>query len=330
MGKISEALKKIAEERESLKKEIAENHKKETQKVADKDFSKKAPSFPYHPRISQEENRDSSQQKEAFEEKIEGFIQKYRQPYYLAKIKDSSGIDPRIVTYYDYASSIAEQYRTLRTNLKNILSRKALSNRTNLNKRPTRIFLITSALDGEGKTITSVNLAITMAYELEKKILLIDGDLRRGNIHSLLGYKETPGLSELLIGEVSLEEVFQDEKIKNLSVISRGRIPANPAELLGSRNMQRVFGGIGCGDFDYVIVDTPPALLFADPKVLASYAEGVALVVRAGKTQSHSVRKTKEFFEQAGVRILGFILTGVTDYTSRAYSYYYKTFSSKR
>lgn len=221
----------------------------------------------------------------------------------------TSGIEKRVVTYYQPKGAIAEQYRTLRTNLQR------------LNKEhPVKVVAFTSAIHNEGKTTTAVNMAVAMTYEIHKKILLVDGDLRKGTTHVLLGLENTVGISEYLFSEISLASVIRKTPVQNLDVILSGHVPPNPSELLDSPKMKE-FLSWAKENYDFVLLDTPPVIALTDAAVLGEHCDGIVVVVQAGRTKREVVKQTELLLTQGGCSILGYVLTNVEYYIP---SYYYK------
>lgn len=217
--------------------------------------------------------------------------------------KDVSGIDPHIVSYTDPQCTIAEQYRMLRTNLLALNSGP-----------PIRSLVITSAIKGEGKTVTALNLATVMATDLEKKIVAIDCDLRRPGMHGLLSIELEPGLSELLRGESDLESVLHKTKIPNLIVLPAGKPPLNPSELVGSRRMGEVIKELK-KRFDCLIFDTPPVMAVTDAGVLGAIVDGVILVIKAESTKRDVVMRAETLLKGAKARLVGCVLTNIREYS---------------
>lgn len=228
----------------------------------------------------------------------------------IAKARDDSGIDPRIVTYFDPKSIISEQYRILRTNIQ-----------SNNQPRPLKTLLVSSALGGEGKTITAINLAITMASDLDKNVLLIDCDLRAGILHRLLAINTTSGLSDILLDGTAEELAFYKTRINNLTLLPRGVISHNPSELLGSKKMRGLLQELK-DKFDYIILDSPAAIPVTDACVLGSQVDGVIFVVQAYMTQRRMVEHAYNLFKHVHAKILGFVLTQ-TDFQAGKYMYRY-------
>jgi capsular exopolysaccharide synthesis family protein len=230
---------------------------------------------------------------------------------FIAKKTAESKIDPCIVTFYDSKCTVAEQYRTLRTNLQALKS-----------KQPIKIITVSSSTHKEGKTITAINLAISMALDMnKKKILLVDGDMRRGAISKYLGISPEAGLADLIYNGTKLDDVLLDIGVENLTVLAAGNIPNNPAELLGSAKMKSLLDSLR-ERFDYVIIDTPPIISVTDAGIIAAQTDGVLMVVQAGRTQKGVIKHSEIMFRQAEAKILGYILTNV-QYHIPAYIYRY-------
>jgi capsular exopolysaccharide synthesis family protein len=219
------------------------------------------------------------------------------------------GIDKHVVTYYQPKGAIAEQYRTLRTNLRRI------------NKEdPVKCIVMTSSIHNEGKSTTSVNLAVAMTYELEKKILLIDADMRKGRVHEMLGLTNLKGISNFLEAEATEEDIIRKTPIPGLDIVTCGFVPANPSELLGSKRMIDFLWAME-QKYDFIIIDTPPVIPLTDAAVLGAAVDGVAIVAQAGRTKREVIHQSSLLLKQAGCNILGYVLTNVEYYIP---SYYYR------
>ena len=309
MGKISEALKKVQEERE---KKVKVRVKEMEEKIAE---ANKNESFP-----------DSGKKKVSPRLTLKDKVNSVRTgEYYLAKGSADSVIAPRVVTYFDYSSPVSEQYRILRTNLKSYLIKdeKSKSFSSSKSLSSPKIISVTSSLHSEGKSVTCVNLAVSLAKDLESKVVIVDCDLRKGTIHELLGVSSTPGMAEVLSSDYDYTVALHPTKIGNLFVIPRGIPPDNPAELLGSRKMKLILEQLRAEAINYVIIDTPPVVTFTDASIVCSKADAVALVVQAYRTQEEVVKKAKDSIQQAHGNFLGFILAQTDYYIPDLYSYYY-------
>jgi len=253
--------------------------------------------------------------KKAAEERlsrIEKLDQKAEVKYeFIAKKTVDSEIDPRIVAFYDPKSPVAEQYRTLRTNLQAINSKTAL-----------KAIAVTSSTHSEGKTITAINLAITLAHDLgKKKILLVDADLRRARMSKYLGINSEAGLADLISNGTDASDVLLNIGVDNLTILPAGKVPHNPAELLGSTKMRSIITMLK-SKYDYIIFDTPPIIPVTDAGLLGAQTDGVIMVIQANRTQKGVVRHGENLLKQAHAKILGYILTNI-QYHIPAYIYRY-------
>ena len=171
-----------------------------------------------------------------------------------------------------------------------------------------------------GKSFISANLATILAQS-DKRVLIIDADLRRGYLHKYFNLETQPGLTELLNGQQSLDTVIRPTEVPGLSMISRGKSPANPSELLSSNQFKNLLEQMS-EKFDHVIIDTPPVLAVTDGIIISQYT-GVNLVIaRYAKTQMKELELTLNRFEQAGVKVNGFILNDIQR-SSAGYGYGY-------
>ncbi|MEA4973469.1 Tyrosine-protein kinase YwqD [bioreactor metagenome] len=180
--------------------------------------------------------------------------------------------------------------------------------------------VFTSTFVGEGKTTNCINLAITLAQN-GQKVLLIDADMRRPTAKGVFEINTKVGLSEILAGLATWENETEEEpyiyrsKRRNLFVLHSGHIPPNPAELLASKQMKNLLEKCE-KEFDYIIIDTPPISVVTDAAVLANVVNGYVIVVRAGVTPKDSLSESVLRLEQLGANIIGFILNDVDPKTS--------------
>ena len=206
--------------------------------------------------------------------------------------------------------SVQEAYKTLRTNVRFFLQDKGC-------KR----ISITSAVAGEGKSITLLNLAISVAED-GHKVLLIDADLRRPALARLLVEKADPGLSNVLAGFATAEEAIRKEMYPNLDVLFSGDIPPNPSELLGSDKMRELIEDLS-KQYDYILVDTPPVNVVSDASIVTNLLDGVLLLVRQGSSRKDAVKRAVANLELTGIKPIGFVLNGVDLSRGKSYGYGY-------
>ncbi len=172
---------------------------------------------------------------------------------------------------------ITEQYRLLRSKLSSMNGNHG-----------NRVLAITSTRKGEGKSLTAVNLSIVMAEDAKKKILLIDGDMRKPSIHTFFNCKSEYGFIDLLSNEVDIESVLIPSGIKNLTLLLAGEPSKSPSDRLAAALLREIIEKLK-KRFDYIIVDSPPIIPFADMNIIADVVDGVLLVVRAERTPKEMV-----------------------------------------
>lgn len=213
-----------------------------------------------------------------------------------------------LITKLNPRSPISEQFRTIRTNLQFTAVDDTLET-----------MLVTSAGPSEGKSFTIANLAIVFAQQ-EKKVLLVDADMRKPTIHYTFRIDNRRGLSSVLVGEYELNEAAIKSDVPNLDILPSGPIPPNPSELLGSNKMRHLIDEAK-DQYDLVIFDTPPVLAVTDAQLLANFVDGSLLVIRSKQTDQESAIKAKELLEPAKAKLLGAVLNDVQ--TSKDQYYYY-------
>lgn len=208
-------------------------------------------------------------------------------------------IDNHIVTLNERESPIAEEYRRL----KSMVIRETKKDFLNM-------LMVTSSINSEGKTITSINLAIALAQEIDHSILLVDADLRRPMVDRYLGIDYKYGLSDYLTNSMDISEVMLKTNIGNLTVIPAGHGVANPVELLSSSKMHSLMKELKHRYMDrYVIIDTPPVLPFADTIAIGSSMDGVIFVVQEGRAQIPSIQEALNMIKD--IRMLGVVYNNV-------------------
>jgi len=201
-----------------------------------------------------------------------------------------------------------EEFRTLRSRLYQIRE-----------KQPVRTVLITSPLPGEGKTFVVANLAQVIARQYERRALLIDADLRFSRLHVPLGAPSSPGLSDYLLGEADEFSILQRGPRDNLFLIPGGKQVSNPVELIGNGRLKNLLHRLA-PIFDWIILDSPPAVPVSDASLLADFCDGILLVVQAAVTPFDVAQKARQGFQNKP--LLGVVLNRVEP--GEAYSAYYR------
>lgn len=218
----------------------------------------------------------------------------------------------KLIAFTDPRSFVAEQFRTLRTNI-------------NFSSPDSEIhtLAVTSAAPFEGKSTTSANLAVVFAQE-GKKVLLVDGDMRKPTMHYTFHMGNTSGLSSVLTRQSTLQEVIRKTAVDRLDLLTCGPIPPNPAELLASKSMTALIEQLK-DMYDLVIFDTPPVLSVTDGQILANKCESTILVVSSGNTEKEMALKAKEAIESANSRLIGVVLNNYKLAKDSYYNQYYGT-----
>ena len=205
-------------------------------------------------------------------------------------------------------SIVAEAYRTLRTNIQY----SSFDNEY-------RTIVVTSSEPGEGKTVTSGNLALALAQG-ENKVLLVDCDMRKPSIHKNFRISNESGLTDLLLHKKSMEQVMVNYN-KNLTIVPAGRVSPNPSEMLGSRAMGTFLEEMK-NHFDYIVMDTPPLGAVTDAQVLSTKVDGTILVVKAGATKKDVVINSVNLIKKVNGNLIGTVLNGVEQSKNKYYYYY--------
>ncbi len=218
---------------------------------------------------------------------------------FLPRVDDSAispvHVNRCVVPLTQPASAVAEQYRSLYYRLERMRS-----------LRPMKVIAVTSAVSGEGKTVTAVNLALTAARaNPDRRIVLVDADMRRSQVSDYLGVRAKPGLLELLTGDAGTPDVVRRFKSTSLAILPSGGDCEEPTQILAGTRMKRLLELLREA-FDDVYVDLPPALPFADASILGCQADGVLLVVRANSTPVSRVNQAMEHL--AGAPVIGCVL----------------------
>jgi polysaccharide biosynthesis transport protein len=251
-----------------------------------------------------------------------------RRPALAAMDPDALQSHALLITHFDPKSPVAEAYRTLRTNIQ--FERM---------ERGGKVLVVTSPTLQEGKTTTIVNLALTMAQN-GQKTLLVGANMRRPSIHRFFGIEREPGLSDILVGNAQwrdcvrgvadilmgrfeMEDVMAAPGLDNLHIIEAGPIPANPSELLSTQAMTDFLRAVAA-EYDIVLVDTPPILPVTDSAIVSGKADGVLLVYQAGKVGRLVLKRAKTHLESARAQVWGVVLNDLqTEVSGYTYTHYY-------
>jgi capsular exopolysaccharide synthesis family protein len=235
----------------------------------------------------------------------------------LFKGKNSSdGVRPGLLLDGQSRSPVAEAYKQLRTSI--LLSSAG---------RPPKTLLVTSGKPGEGKTTTVVNTAVSLA-DTGSKVLVIDADLRRPMVHNVLQVSNPAGLSTVLSRDMNEQDILSlidQAEGTSLHVLTSGPIPPNPAELVGSNQMKQLIQTLE-PHFDHIVIDSPPVTSVTDAVLLASFVDGVVIVVHGGKSTRELSRRTRQLLRNVGARIFGVVLNNVKHHDEE---YYYGGYHNK-
>ena len=243
----------------------------------------------------------------------------------------------QLVAFFDPQSSLAENYRTLRTNIEFVTVEKGA-----------KTLMVTSSMHQEGKSTTISNLAMTMA-QLGKQTLLVDCDLRRPSLPRLFGLDKEPGLTEVIVGNyrwrdvirtvtdivtggMGMEDILQTQGISNLHILTSGAVPPNPAELLNSKKMEEFVDEVS-ESYDIVLFDSPPLLHVTDAAILGKKVDGAVMVYKAGDIPRTSLKRSVGLLTSVQIEELGIVLNGIRSDISSDFqelsSYGYYTYGSE-
>jgi capsular exopolysaccharide synthesis family protein len=225
------------------------------------------------------------------------------------RLEKGASYPVELITHGHPKSMLSEAYRNIRTSI--LLS---------FSEKPPKKIVITSPNPSEGKTTTVINTAVALS-QTGAKVLIIDGDMRHPRIHKIFNQENGAGLSNFLSGNAPLDSIIKQTQVPNLYYIPCGPIPPNPSELVGSNLFKEMIKVLG-NKFDHVVLDSPPALGFADSTILSTCVDGVVLVVLGGKTPRETLQRAKEILHQVNAKILGVVVNRV-DIRRSDYGYYY-------
>lgn len=206
-------------------------------------------------------------------------------------------------------SPISEAYRMLRTNIQFSSYDRLL-----------KVINITSTGPGEGKTTTICNLAVTMAQS-GKKVLLIDADLRKPQLHRQFNVKNSRGLTNVLVQHVKTDDVIVATEQRGLDILTTGPIPPNPSELIGSKRMMDIIEVVTM-KYDHILIDCPPVGVVTDPALLSAIVDGTIFVVSYGKTSIEESKRAKSLLDNVNANILGVVLNKIPKDGKGYYGYY--------
>jgi capsular exopolysaccharide synthesis family protein len=236
-----------------------------------------------------------------------GLVPNFTKPRGEKPVTDERDRD--LYVFHHQRSQVAECSRAIRTNITFMGTDKPIAR-----------LLVVSAKPDEGKTTMALNLATTLALS-GLKTLVVDTDLRRPRLHRVFGFGSELGMSNVMLGERSIDEVVKQTLIPNLSLLPCGPLPPSPAELLHTDRFRQLVGELQ-QRFDRIIFDSPPMVAVTDAAILSSLCDGVVVVVKAGHTPRDLVRLGLSQLKSANARVLGVVLNEV-DFESRQYAYYY-------
>jgi capsular exopolysaccharide synthesis family protein len=226
-------------------------------------------------------------------------------------------ISDMVAGAHDNFSPIAEQARQIRANLESVLA-----------AHPSRSIVVTSPISGDGKTLVSANLAWVLTDNPDQNVLLVDADMRKPNQNRFFGVRQSPGLSELLRGQCSLEDAIHPTSMRNLMMMPAGRRPSRPSSLLSTRRLPEILETLK-GRFTWIVFDTPPLLPVSDAAQIARHCLGLALVVRMGRTHRKLIERAQDLLAEQRLPVLGCILN---EFAPRRTSdhYYHGYYAYKR
>ena len=220
----------------------------------------------------------------------------------MAKSKIERSIDTEALGF-----QIRESYKTARTNIAYSIIKKGCKK-----------VAFTSSAKGEGKTVTAMNVASALAQQMNTRVLVIECDLRRPQVHSALKLAPSPGLTNYLNNECTAEDIIKPTKLETLNAVCYGAIPPNPSELLSSE-MMADFVKMVENDYDYIIFDTPPIGVVIDAVPLIKSSDGVVIVVKHDSTTYPELNKTLDSIKRSGGKTLGVIVNKVRPSESKKY-----------
>jgi protein-tyrosine kinase len=233
------------------------------------------------------------------------------QPYKPAH--KNIALDDRLVSYFEPSSMVAEQFKRLRT----YVIKPGIENSP-------KTILVTSTMEGEGKSMIAINLAITIAVDLNSNALIVDCDLRNPSLSRWFGFREQKGLSNYLLGEADLPELLVKTAVDKLTILPGGTVRDNPVELIGSKKMKSLVADLKTRyDDRYIILDSSPLLATTEPRVLSDMADGILFVIKSADTPRESIQQALKLIDKK--RIIGVVLNQVEFKTEALIRRYFGT-----
>lgn len=228
----------------------------------------------------------------------------------IAKLDKQQKMGTSLITVTKPNSVVAEQFRTIRTNIQ-----------FSMIDRDLKTIIFTSSGPWEGKSTVAANIATVFADQ-GKKVVLIDADMRKPTVFRTFNIQNTHGLSNLITSrDIKVEDIVQHVDDADLDIISSGPIPPNPSELLNSNRMNEVIKELE-SIYDLVLFDMPPVVSVTDAQIMATKTDGVVFVIRRGIAHTEDVKQAKELLDMVHANVLGVVFNGVEKKTDRSYSYY--------
>lgn len=225
----------------------------------------------------------------------------------------------KIISLKNPKSPVSEAYRSIRTNIEF----------SNVDE-DIKVIMVTSSKQNEGKSTVISNLAVSFASLEDKKVLIIDGDLRNPTVHRTFGISNIYGVTDILLGHKTFEECVGSVGSSNLDILTTGKIAPNPSEILGSSRMKDFINSIR-DSYDYIFIDAPPIGIVTDAGVMSNFVDGTVLVIASKETDIEMVKIAKERLNQVNAKILGCVLNKFEEKKSvyGYYGYYNETENAK-
>ena len=236
-------------------------------------------------------------------------------PFIDSDEEQKSDLHTSLITHLRPKSAIAEAFRSLRTSL-----------HFSAINREKQVLIVTSTFPGEGKSTIAANLAITLS-QTGARVLVIDGDMRRPSLHSKFKHSKVPGLSELLAGDVASASLLHDTGIPNLSLITAGTTPPNPAELLGSEKMAELLTVLRA-QYDHIIIDAPPVLAVTDAPLLTNRCDLVLVVLETERVPVKAAQRMVEMLTNVRAPVGGIVINDKSNTSMERYGYYGRNYST--